>query len=38
MFFRPDRELGVVSLTNAGLGGPRWDAFSAIELRILDEF
>jgi CubicO group peptidase (beta-lactamase class C family) len=38
MFFRPDRELGVVSLTNAYLAGQRWDAFRAIDLRIFDEF
>lgn len=38
MFFRPDRELGVVSLTNADLAGQRWDAFRAIDLRIFDEF
>jgi CubicO group peptidase (beta-lactamase class C family) len=38
MFFRPDRRIGVVSLTNSYLGGPRWDEFRAIELRIFDEF
>jgi CubicO group peptidase (beta-lactamase class C family) len=38
MFFRPDTGVGVVSLTNAYLGGPRWEAFSAIERRILTEF
>jgi CubicO group peptidase (beta-lactamase class C family) len=38
MFFRPDTGVGVVSLTNAYVGGPRWDAFRAIELRLLDEF
>jgi CubicO group peptidase (beta-lactamase class C family) len=38
MFFRPDRNVGVVSLTNAYLGDGRWDAFRDIELRLLDEF
>jgi CubicO group peptidase (beta-lactamase class C family) len=38
MFFRPDTGVGVVSLTNAYLAGSRWDAFRAIELRLLDEF
>jgi CubicO group peptidase (beta-lactamase class C family) len=37
MFFRPDREIGVVSLTNSYLGGRRWDAFRAIDLRLFDE-
>jgi CubicO group peptidase (beta-lactamase class C family) len=37
MFFRPDRELGVISLTNASLTGRRWDEFRAIDLRIFDE-
>jgi CubicO group peptidase (beta-lactamase class C family) len=38
MFFRPDTGVGVVSLTNSYLGGSRWKDFSAIELRLLDEF
>jgi CubicO group peptidase (beta-lactamase class C family) len=38
MFFRPDTQVGVVSLANAYLWGRRWDAFRAIELRLLDEF
>ena len=38
MFFRPDKEVGVVSLANTYIGGPRWDDFRAIELRIFDEF
>jgi len=38
MFFRPDRRVGVVSLTNAYLGDGRWEAFRDIELRLLDEF
>jgi CubicO group peptidase (beta-lactamase class C family) len=38
MFFRPDRRLGVVSLTNSSLGGRRWEAFRAIDLRIFDRF
>jgi CubicO group peptidase (beta-lactamase class C family) len=37
MFFRPDRRIGVVSLTNAYLPGRRWNAFRAIDLRIFDE-
>jgi len=37
MFFRPDRRIGVVSLTNAYLPGSRWDAVRAIDLRIFDE-
>jgi CubicO group peptidase (beta-lactamase class C family) len=38
MFFRPDREVGVVSLANAYLSGRRWGAFRDIELRLFDEF
>ena len=38
MFFRPDRQVGVVSLTNSYLGWPRWDEFRQIELRIVDDF
>jgi CubicO group peptidase (beta-lactamase class C family) len=38
MFFRPDRRVGVVSLTNAYLGGHRWGAFSEIERRLFREF
>jgi CubicO group peptidase (beta-lactamase class C family) len=38
MFFRPDTQVGVVSLTNSALGGPRWNAFRAIDLRIFDEY
>jgi len=38
MFFRPDRRIGVVSLTNAYLSGRRWKAFSQIEHRLLGEF
>jgi CubicO group peptidase (beta-lactamase class C family) len=38
MFFRPDRRVGVVSLTNAYLGGPRWAAFRDIERRLFQEF
>jgi CubicO group peptidase (beta-lactamase class C family) len=38
MFFRPDRRVGVVSLTNAYLGGRRWGAFSEIERRLFREF
>jgi CubicO group peptidase (beta-lactamase class C family) len=37
MFFRPDTRVGVVSLTNSSLGGPRWNAFRAIDLRILEQ-
>jgi CubicO group peptidase (beta-lactamase class C family) len=38
MFFRLDRKVGVVSLTNAYLSGRRWDAFRDIEIRLFDEF
>jgi CubicO group peptidase (beta-lactamase class C family) len=38
MFFRPDTQVGVVSLTNSYLGWPRWNAFRAIDLRIFDEY
>jgi CubicO group peptidase (beta-lactamase class C family) len=38
MFFRPDRQLGVVSLTNSYLSGKRWDEFRAIDLKIFDEY
>jgi CubicO group peptidase (beta-lactamase class C family) len=38
MFFRPDRRVGVVSLTNAYLGGRRWGAFSEIERRLFRGF
>jgi CubicO group peptidase (beta-lactamase class C family) len=37
MFFRPDTRVGVVTLTNSYVGGPRWDAFRAIDLRLLEE-
>jgi hypothetical protein len=38
MFFLPERRVGVVSLTNGGLEGHRWRAFSDIEERLFDEF
>jgi hypothetical protein len=38
MFFRPDRRVGVISLTNAYIGGGRWDSFTDIEVRLLEEF
>jgi len=38
MFFRPDRGVGVVSLTNAYLSGRHWAAFSDIEHRLFAEF
>ena len=38
MFFRPDRRVGVTSLTNAYLGDGRWAAFSDIERRLFEEF
>ncbi len=38
MFFRPDRRVGVVSLTNSYLGGKRWETFSDVEIRLLKEF
>lgn len=38
MFFRPDRRVGVVSLTNSYLNSRNWRAFSDIERRLFDEF
>jgi len=38
MFFRPDKRVGVVSLTNSYTGGRRWKAFSEIERRLFAEF
>ncbi len=38
MFYRPDRRVGVISLTNAYLADGRWEAFRDIELRLLEEF
>jgi CubicO group peptidase (beta-lactamase class C family) len=38
MFFRPDRRVGVVSLTNSYCGGNRWRTFSDVELRLFREF
>jgi CubicO group peptidase (beta-lactamase class C family) len=38
MFFRLDRNVGVVTLANAYLSGDRWDAMRAVELRMFDEF
>jgi CubicO group peptidase (beta-lactamase class C family) len=38
LFFRPDRRVGVISLTNAYLGDGRWVAFSDIERRLFQEF
>jgi CubicO group peptidase (beta-lactamase class C family) len=38
MFFRPDRRVGVVSLTNSYLGARRWRPFSDIERRLFAEF
>jgi CubicO group peptidase (beta-lactamase class C family) len=38
MFFRPDRRVGVVSLTNSYCGGKRWESFSDIERRLFREF
>jgi hypothetical protein len=38
MVFRPDRRVGIISLTNAYLGGGRWAAFSDIERRLFQEF
>jgi CubicO group peptidase (beta-lactamase class C family) len=37
MFFRPDTQVGVVSLANSYLGPKRWDAFRAIDLTVFDE-
>jgi CubicO group peptidase (beta-lactamase class C family) len=38
MFFRPDKQVGVISLTNSYLGRHRWARFRDIELRLFDEF
>jgi CubicO group peptidase (beta-lactamase class C family) len=38
MFFRLDRNIGVVTLANAYLSGKKWDAMRAVELRMFDEF
>jgi hypothetical protein len=38
MFFRPDRRVGVVSLTNSYLNSLNWNAFGDIERRLFDEF
>ena len=38
MFFRPDRRVGVISLTNATSARGRWGAFSDIERRLFQEF
>jgi CubicO group peptidase (beta-lactamase class C family) len=38
MFFRPDKQVGVVSLANSYLGAHRWKAFSEIELAVFDRF
>jgi CubicO group peptidase (beta-lactamase class C family) len=37
-FFRPDTNVGVISLTNAYLPGRRWAAFRDIEIRLFEEF
>ncbi len=38
MFFRPDRNVGVVTLTNAYLDGRKWPAFSDIERHLFAVF
>jgi hypothetical protein len=38
MFFRPDKGVGVVTLTNSFTAGPNWRAFSDIERRLFAEF
>jgi CubicO group peptidase (beta-lactamase class C family) len=38
MFFRPDRRVGVVSLTNSSTAGKHWQGFSDIERRLFQEF
>jgi CubicO group peptidase (beta-lactamase class C family) len=38
MFFRPDRRVGVVTLTNSYLDQHHWVAFSDIESRMFEEF
>jgi len=38
MFFRPDRRVGVVTLTNSYLNNQNWRAFSDIEQRLFEAF
>jgi hypothetical protein len=38
MFFRPDRRVGAVTLTNSYLNEQHWVAFSDIEARLFAEF
>ena len=38
MFFRPDRNVGVVTLTNAYLDARKWPAFSDIERHLFAVF
>jgi hypothetical protein len=38
MFFRPDRRVGVVTLTNSYLNNQNWRAFSDIERRLFEVF
>ena len=38
MFFRPNRRVGVVTLTNSYLNNQNWRAFSDIEQRLFEEF
>jgi hypothetical protein len=38
MFFRPDRRVGVVTLTNSYLNIQNWRAFSDIERTLFEAF
>ena len=38
MFFRPDKYVGVITLTNSSMGVPRWRHFRDIQLRMFEEF
>ena len=38
MFFRPDRGVGVVTLTNSYLNNQNWRAFSDIERGLFEAF
>jgi CubicO group peptidase (beta-lactamase class C family) len=38
MFFRPNRDVGVVTLTNAYISGKQWASFTEIETRMFEEF
>ena len=38
MFYRPNKDVGVVSLTNAYISGTQWASFTDIETRMFAEF